>query len=242
MKTSNPDTGLQCSSFSFWIDEPTMTQPGVIHYKSNAGLLTGMNTDVLQYGTANTNILTLTGSYDGVAYNMTDMNFKQLGFAIDASGNSIVQDEQVVNSWSSSLGDVFQSANIINDVNALASQFSGDFTVTIPGNVKQYQLAQPVSLVVYAGNTLSPISGVYNIVSVSHTITNQFITTLKIQRLVISSANQVASMSGIYVNGSSYYSPYALQKTPNVKSTHRVDFGDMYPNFEHIGNDNLMQF
>lgn len=233
LKQSNTDTTLQCSSFSYWVDEPTMTQPGVIHYKSNAGLMSSLSDSVLEYGTANTNILSLSGSYNGIAYNMTNMNFKQLGFTVDGSGNTIADGAKVVNSWASSLADVFQTANIINDVNALASQFSGDFTVQIPGNVKQYKIAQPVSLVVMSGNTLSPITGIYNIISVAHSISNTFITTLKLQRLVMSSANQVATIQGIYVSGSGTYSNQ-YNKTPNIVSPYKVELGDLYPNFEHM--------
>jgi len=235
LKKSFTDNTPQCSAFSFWVDEPTMTQPGTIHYKSNAGLLTSHNADTLEYGTANTNILSITGSYNGVAYNMTDMNFGSLGFSVDGSGNTIVQGYEVVNSWSSSLADVFQTANIINDINALASQFSGDFTITVPGTAKQYSLAQPVSLIVMSGNTLSPISGIYNIVSVSHEISSTFITTLKVQRLVMSAANEVASSQGIFISGTGNYSPSSYSPTKNIISPGKVDFGTLYPTYEDIG-------
>lgn len=237
LKRSLTDNTPQCSSFSFWVDEPTMTSPGIIHYKSNASLMTAHNADTLEYGTANTNILSIDGSYNGVAYNMTNMNFQSVGFAVDGSGNTIVQNEEVVNSWSSSLADTFQTANIINDINALASQFSGDFTITIPGSTKKYSVAQPISLIVMPGNTLSPISGIYSIVSVEHSIGNTFITTLKVQRLVMSSANQVASSQGIYtVGSSSVHSPNSYKKTRNIISTSKVDFGTLYPNFTHLGS------
>ena len=234
LKKSLTDVTPQCSSFSYWVDEPTMTRPGVIHYKSNAGLTTSQVSDALQYGTTDTNILSLVGSYNGVAYNMTDMAFSQVGFALDGSGSTVVQDAEVVNSWSSSLAEVFQTVGIINDVNAIASQFSGDFTIQIPGSVKKYELAQPVSLIVLAGNTLSPITGVYNIMSVSHSISHQFITTLKIQRLVMSSANQTATGQGIFISGSGEYPMNAYSPTTNVKSPYKVDFGIMYPTYEHI--------
>ena len=234
LKKSLTDSTPQCSSFSYWVDEPTMTSPGVIHYKSNAGLTTSHAKDVLQYGTKDTNVLSFTGSYNGVAYNMTDMNFSSLGFAVDGSGNTIVQNEEVVNSWSSSLANVFQTVNIINDINAIASQFSGDFQIQIPGSVKKYSIAQPVSFLVMVGNTLSPISGIYNIVSVSHSVSNKFITTLKIQRLVMSSANDVAASQGIFIAGSGNYPSTAFKSTSNVKSTHKVDFGEIYPTFEHM--------
>ena len=234
LKKSLTDSTPQSSSFSYWVDEPTMTHPGVIHYKCNAGLLTNHVSDALIYGTPESNVLALTGSYNGVAYNMTDMNFKQVGFAVDGSGNTIVQDEQVINRWGSSLADVFQTVNIINDVNAIASQFSGDFVITIPGSVKKYEIAQPISLVVMSGNTLSPISGVYNIVAVSHNISVEFTTTLKVQRLTISTANQVASGQGIYVSGTNNYPSNTYGTTSNVISPNKVEFGDLFPDFTHM--------
>lgn len=236
LKSSLTDNTPQCASFSFWVDEPTMTQPGTIHYKSNASLMNSYNSDTLEYGTSNTNVLSLSGSYNGVAYNMSNMNFSSVGFALDGSGNTIVQGAEIVNSWSASLTDVFQTVNIINDINALASQFSGDFTVTVAGSTKQYSLAQPISLIVMSGNTLSPVSGVYNIVSVSHVVGSTFVTTLKLQRLVMSSANEVAASQHILQSNSSGYSSNAYVQTKNIISTNKVDFGNMYPDFTHIGN------
>lgn len=229
------DTTPQISSFSYWVDEPTMTSPGVIHYKNNAGLLTKHNDDVLQYGTSKSNIISINGSYSGVAYNMTNMNFKQLGFIVDGSGNQVANAGTVINSWSANLGDVYQTANIINDVNALASQFSGDFSVDIPGTTRQYALAQPVSLLVMSGNTVSPVTGIYNVVSVTHTISTTFVTTLKIQRLVMSSANQVATQQGIFESGSSeYVTRVRDSQTSNIISTGKVDFGNIYPDFTYM--------
>ena len=239
LKDSITDCTPQSTSFSFWIDEPTMTQPGVIHFKNNATLNNLYTSDTLEYGTAHTNVISISGSYNGVAYNMTDMSFASVGFAVDGSGNSIVEDYHVVNSWSSSLAQVFQTVDIINDINALASQFSGTFTIQIPGNVKQYQLAQPISLIVMSGNTLSPISGIYSIISVTHNISSTFITTLKVQRLVMSSANQVAAQQGILVSNSTAYSPSSYKQTSNVISSGKVDFGTIYPTFEHISTAQL---
>ena len=233
LKQSLTDNTPQCSSFSYWVDEPTMTQRGTIHYKSNAGLSATNFSDTLEYGTANTNIININGSYNGVAYNMTDMRFSQVGFALDVSGNAIMDASSVVNSWASSLTDVFQTANIINDINALASQFAGNFTIDIPGSVKKYTIAQPISLVVMSQNTLSPVTGIYNIISVSHTVSNSFVTTLKVQRLVTSSANQVATSQGILLNSGSSYGQ-SFTTTPNVKSPYKVDFGEMYPDFTHL--------
>ena len=212
-----------------------MTQPGVIHYKSNAGLSTAQRNDTLEYGTANTNIITLNGSYNGIAYDMSDMNFAGIGFNIDGSGNQVLLDASVVNSWSASLADTFQSSSIINDINALATQFSGDFSVQIAGSCSQYKLAQPVSMIVMSGNTLSPVSGVYNVMSVSHTISSTFITTLKLQRLVMSSANQTAISQGITIgNGLGGYTSSSYSTTANIISPNKVDFGHIYPDFETL--------
>lgn len=234
LKQSFTDTTPQSSSFSYWVEEPTMTSRGVIHYKSNAGRVGDYTSDILVYGLPDGNILELQGSYDGVAYNMTDMNFSSLGFSVDGSGNTVADSAQVVNSWSSSLADVFQTANIINDINALASQFSGDFTITIAGSTKQYKVAQPISLVVYSGNTLSPVSGVYNIVSVSHQISVTYVTVLKVQRLTMSSANQVAAGQGIIIRGSQSYPQSSYTQTSNIISTGKVDFGQLYPTFQDL--------
>lgn len=234
LTSSMADNTVQCSSFSYWVDEPTMTRRGCIHYKSNAGLVGSQISDVLQYGTPETNILSIDGSYNGVAYNMTDMSFKQVGFDVDGSGNTIVTDTKVVNSWSSSLADTFQTVNIINDVNAIASQFSGEFNITIPGSTKKYTIAQPISLLVMVGNTVSPITGIYNIVEVSHSISNKFTTTLKVQRLVMSSANQVASNQGIFIRGSGSYPTSSYSTTSNIISTSKVDFGTIYPDFTYL--------
>jgi hypothetical protein len=235
LQQANGDTTPQLSSFSYWVDEPTMTQPGTIHYKSNAGMITSHSGDVLEYGTADTNVFSITGSYDGVAYNISEMRFSQVGFTVDGSGSTIMQNFEVVNSWSSSLADVFQSANIIHDINAVATQFSAEFTVTIPGTTKKYNVAQPVSLIVVSGNTPSPITGIYNIVSVSHTVSNSFTTQLKIKRMAMSAANTISTLQAVFVSGSSNIPRSSFTPTPNIVSTHKVELGEMYPNFEHLG-------
>ena len=100
--------------------------------------------------------------------------------------------------------------------------------------MKNYQIAQPVPLIVFTGKTLSPISGIYNIVTVSHNISNPFITTWKLKRLVMSSANQTAASQNILVGGSSVYNTSSYTTTKNIVSPYKVVIGDMYPNFEHM--------
>lgn len=228
------DKTPQSSTFSFWVDEPTMTQPGVIHYKCTDTIMSSADQRVLKYGTSDTNILSISGSYNGIAYNMSDMSFATLGFSLDESGTTIVNDTTVTNSWSNSLQNVFQSANIINDINALATQFSGEFSVTIAGATRGYTICEPVSLIIMSGNTLSPMSGIYNIKAVSHSISTTFTTTLTLQRLSISSANQTAMSSGIYISGSTQGYSGSFTPTPNVISPGLVDFGDLYPKWIDI--------
>ena len=132
------------------------------------------------------------------------------------------------------LPDVFQTANIINDVNAIASQFSGDFSVTIPGNLTKYEIAQPISLLIMSGNTLSPATGVYSIMSVSHNISDRFTTSLKLQRLTLGTANQVASARTIYVNGESGYDMNSFNTTKNIRSVSDIHFDYTYPNMTNI--------
>lgn len=226
------DSTPQSSTFSFWIDEPTMTKPGVVHYKASDSILSSNDTRVLKYGTSDSNILNINGSYDGIAYNMSNMNFADLGFNLDDTGQTIVNDHTVVNSWSSTLSHVYQTANIINDINALATQFSGQFSVDIAGSVRGYTICEPISLIVMSGNTLSPVSGIYNIKSVSHRISTTFITSLELQRLAISSANQVAVSAGIYAAGGGQVN---IKQTPNVISPGKVDFGtNLYPTMHDI--------
>lgn len=229
LKKSLTDNTPQCGSYVFWIEEPTMTRRGIIHYKERQSVM-AHEFNTLRYGTSNSNVLSISGSYNGIAYNISDMNFSYVGFNVDGSGQTIVNDATVVNGWSNDLAEVFQTASIINDINALATQFSGDFTVTVPGSTKQFTVCEPVSLVVMSGNTLSPVSGIYNIVSVTHSISTTFITTLKLQRLAISSATQTAIAIGIYAQGSrTVYGDAIYETTSNIKTPYLVDLGNMYP-------------
>ena len=79
-----------------------------------------------------------------------------------------------------------------------------------------------------------PITGVYNVVSVSHDIAETFITTLKVQRLVMSSANEVALSQGIRLANSEDYNVYSYTPTSNIISTCKVDFGELYPTYRDI--------
>ena len=233
MQDSIVDSTPQCSTYSFYVEEPTMTRRGVVHYKSNAGLLSTHWGDTLEYGTSHTNIISLNGSYNGVAYNMTNMDYSDIGFSVDGSGNTVVQANKIVNSWSATLPDVYQTVNIINDVNALASQFSADFTIDLPGTIRRFDICQPVSLLVVSGNSISPVTGVYNIVSVEHKLSNTFVTTLKVQRLVTSSANEVATSQNVTIaNGTG--ASYNYTTTKNIKTPYYVEFDAIYPTYEDI--------
>ena len=75
--------------------------------------------------------------------------------------------------------------------------------------------------------------------SVSHKILNTFITTLKLQRLVMSSANQVMASMNILSSGSASYSASSYTTTKNVVSPYKVDFGEIYPNFEYLDYNSM---
>ena len=72
--------------------------------------------------------------------------------------------------------------------------------------------------------------------SVSHVIASTFVTTLKLQRLTLSSANQTAASQGIFVSGTNKYPQSALSPTSNIKSPYKIEFGELYPTFEHINS------
>lgn len=48
-------------------------------------------------------------------------------------------------------------------------------------------------------------------------------------------ANQVAASQRIYVAGSSNYNNSSYTTTKNIITPYKVELGDMYPNFEHMG-------
>ena len=50
----------------------------------------------------------------------------------------------------------------------------------------------------------------------------------------MSSANQVASAQNIFVSGSSNYPSNTYTTTSNIISPYKVQFPDLYPNFEHL--------
>jgi hypothetical protein len=70
--------------------------------------------------------------------------------------------------------------------------------------------------------------------SVSHNIGNTFTTTLKLQRLTLGTANQVAASQHILVNGSSEYSSTSFIPTNNVESPYKVNLGPSYPDFTYM--------
>ena len=212
VQPSITDYTPQASTFSFWVEEPTMTKLGVIHYKSNAGIVGSHHIDTLEYGTSNTNVLSVQGSYNGVSYNISDLNLSYVGFSVDGSGNSIA-----------------------NTGPRLRLAFCLFFLLFCFFFFFFGLLAQPVSLIIMLGNTVSPMSGVYNIMQVSHSVAETFVTTLKLQRLVMSSANQVATQQGLIVsNETNYFSSSTYNKTNNILSTNKVDFGEVYPTFRDL--------
>jgi hypothetical protein len=229
------------NTFSFWVDEPTMTQRGKINFKSDAVLRIKQNYDQLILGGNETNIFSLSGSYNGVAYTLKNINAGKIGFTVDGTGNAIASVQPSATAFSASLADVFNSANEINNVNAIATQFSSKITITMAGNVRGYELAQPVTVTVLMGNTLSPISGIYRVMEVTQRLDARFITTLVCQRLDTGSANDVADgvMAGVStlttVSGdTSLQRTIRANQTSNIISPRLVELGTITPTFENL--------
>jgi len=236
-----PDT---VNTFSFWVDEPTMTQRGKINFKSDAGLRIRASNDQLILGGNETNIFSLTGSYDSVAYTLKNINAGRIGFTLDGSGNSIATVQPTVTAYSATLADVYNSANEINNVNAIATQFSGKITVTMAGNVRGYELAQPVTVTVLSGNSLSQISGVYHVMEMTHRLDSRFITTLELQRLDTGSPSDgtvseevsggaTESITSVYADTTSQKLARQSQ-TSNIISPRKVELGTLTTTFENL--------
>jgi hypothetical protein len=234
-----PDT---VNTFSFWVDEPTMTQRGKINFKSDAVLRVKQNHDQLILGGNETNIFSLSGTYDSVAYTLKNINAGRIGFTVDGTGNAIASVQPSVSSFSGSLAEVFNSANEINNVNAIATQFSSKITITMAGNVRGYELAQPVTVTVLSGNTLSPISGIYRVMEVTHQLTgSRFITTLVCQRLDTGSPNDAANGATDGINSiATVAGDPVLQRTmrnsqtSNIISPRLVELGNLANTFDNL--------
>lgn len=199
------------SSYSFSIVEPTFHRRGVIRYKNNTNLANYVNKEILLYGAQNTNILSLTATYNGITQQLYGSGATvQTGLALGLDGSVLTNDSNRTNSYSASAPSMYSAGNVLNNLNAISTQFNTEIQVTIVGSPKLYKVGNSVRLVVYTRGTLNPITGTYQIMKVSHLITGtSYTTTLNLKRLdPITANNTVAAIAGTgsgtpKINGSS---------------------------------------
>lgn len=201
-------TQRSASAYTFSIIDPTFHQRGIIRYKNNVNLANYVSEDALVWGGLYTNILSITARYDGVTQQLLGSgSIIQTGFAVSLNGDTIVSEANRQNSYSATATSMFAAGNVINNLNAISTQFNTNITVTLVGQPKIFQIAEAVKVLVYTGGTLNPITGVYRIMKVRHFITGTAYTTeLTLKRLdLITANNTAASISGytnpITVNG-----------------------------------------
>lgn len=201
-------TQRSASAFSFSIVDPTFHQRGVIRYKNNVNLANYVSEETLIWGGLYTNILSITATYNGVTQQLLGTGaIVQTGMAMTLNGDTLVSTANRQNSYSATVQSMYSAGNVINNLNAISTQFNTDIQVTIVGKPKVFQIAEAIKVLVYSGGTLNPVTGVYRIMKVKHNITGTAYTTmLTLQRLdLITANNTAATIAGyttpITVNG-----------------------------------------
>lgn len=201
-------TQRSASAYSFSIVDPTFHQRGVIRYKNNVNLANYVSADTLIWGGLHTNILSITATYNGVTQQLLGTGaVVQTGLAMNLKGDTLVSAANRQNSYAATAASMYAAGNVINNLNAISTQFNTDIQVTIVGKPKIFQIAEAIRVLVYSGGTLNPVTGVYRIMKVSHKITGTaYTTSLTLQRLdLITANNTAATIAGyttpITVNG-----------------------------------------
>lgn len=192
-------TQRSASSYTFSITEPTFHTRGVIRYKNNVNLANYVAEDVLIWGGLYTNILSISATYQGVTQTLLGSGATvQTGMGITLKGESLTTQSNRQNSYNATLPSMYSAGNVLNNLNAISTQFNTNVQITIVGKPKVFQVADAVRVVVYTGGTLNLITGVYRIIKVAHNINGTaFTTTLTVQRLDLITANNTAtSISG----------------------------------------------
>lgn len=197
-------TQRSASSYTFSITEPTFHTRGVIRYKNNVNLANYVSDDVLIWGGLYTNILSISATYQGVTQTLLGSGASvQTGMGITLKGESLTTQSNRQNSYSATLGSMYSAGNVLNNLNAISTQFNTNVQITIVGKPKVFQVADAVRVVVYTGGTLNPITGVYRIIKVAHNINGtSYTTTLTVQRLDLITANNTATSIAGYTTTS----------------------------------------
>lgn len=223
-------TQRSASSYTFSITEPTFHTRGVIRYKNNVNLANYVSDEVLMWGGLYTNILSISATYQGVTQTLLGSGATvQTGMGITLKGESLTTESNRQNSYSATLSSMYAAGNVLNNLNAISTQFNTNIQITIVGKPKVFQVADAVRVVVYTGGTLNPITGVYRIIKVAHNINGtSYTTTLTVQRLDLITANDTATSMAGYTNTSRIDNVQAASSVQN-----KLDLGQP---FQHIIN------
>lgn len=197
-------TQRSASSYTFSITEPTFHTRGIIRYKNNVNLANYVAEDVLMWGGLYTNILSISATYQGVTQTLLGSGATvQTGMGITLKGESLTTQSNRQNSYNATLQSMYSAGNVLNNLNAISTQFNTNVQITIVGKPKVFQVADAVRVVVYTGGTLNPITGVYRIIKVAHNINGtSYTTTLTVQRLDLITANDTATSLAGYTTTS----------------------------------------
>ena len=196
-------TQRSASAYTFSIIDPSFYDRGVIRYKNNVNLSNYVSSEVLLWGGLETNILSISATYNGVTQQLLGTGASvQTGLAMGLDGSTIVSSSNRQNSYAASAASMYAAGNALNNLNAVSTQFNTDIKVTIVGNPKIYQCAESIRLIVYTGGSLNPITGVYRIMKVGHSINGtSYTTNLTLKRLDLITANSIASSAAGYSTG-----------------------------------------
>lgn len=188
-------TQRSASSYTFSITEPTFHTRGVIRYKNNVNLANYVADDVLIWGGLYSNILNISATYQGVTQTLLGSGATvQTGMGITLKGETMTTLANRQNSYSATIDSMFAAGNVLNNLNAISTQFNTNVQITVVGMPKVFQVADSVRVVVYTGGTLNPITGVYRIIKVAHNINGtSYTTVLTVQRLDLITANNTAT-------------------------------------------------
>ena len=224
-------TQRSASSYTFSITEPTFHTKGIIRYKNNVNLTNYVSDQTLIWGGLYTNILNITATYQGITQTLLGSGATvQTGMGITLKGESLVTSDNRQNSYCSSIESMYAAGNVLNNLNAISTQFNTNVQITIVGNPQVYRVADAVRVIVYTGGTLNPITGVYRIIKVAHDINGTgYTTTLTVQRLDLITANDTAASMAGYTSTSRVNN----QQTASSKQLKKLNLGEP---FQHITN------
>ena len=173
----------------------------------------------------------MSATYHGVTQTLLGSGASvQTGMGLTLNGDTLVSKDNRQNSYAATVDSMYSAGNALNNLNAISTQFNTNLQVTIVGATHIYKVSDQVKIIVYTGGTLNPITGLYTVLKVSHSITGtSYQTTLTVMRLNMTSANNTASMISGYTN---------TTKKNGVQSASKQTSGplNLGQPFQHIAN------